>query len=97
MWILQTEADTGDRFTFRISPGAIKTIGRAAWADFVVDAKLISRLHCRLTAGADGRLEVEDLGSTNGTFVNGARITRGRLAVGDRLRVGGIELLVSRP
>ena len=60
-------------FTFRILPGSIKTIGRAPRADFIVDAAMVSRVHCRLTAGA-AELEVVDLESTNGTFVNGERV-----------------------
>ena len=89
MWILQSE-DT----TFRLAPGAVKTVGRAPRADFIVDAALVSRLHCRLSAG-DDNLEVVDLKSTNGTYVNGKRITKAQIAKGDTLRVGRIELTVS--
>ena len=78
---------------FRILPGSIKTVGRAARADFIVDAALVSRLHCRLTAGAT-ELEVVDLESTNGTFVNGERAGRAILKSGDRLGVGRVELIV---
>jgi pSer/pThr/pTyr-binding forkhead associated (FHA) protein len=79
---------------FRIRPGGVKTVGRATRADFVIDAALVSRLHCRLEAD-DERLNVVDLDSTNGTWVNGKRVERARLADGDRLRVGRIELTVS--
>ena len=90
MWILQSsEPET----RFRLRPGAIKTVGRAPRADFIVDAALVSRLHCRITAGAD-KLEVVDLKSTNGTFVNGKRVSKALLAEGDRLRVGRVELTV---
>jgi pSer/pThr/pTyr-binding forkhead associated (FHA) protein len=95
MWILQSNAPDTEAVTFRMPPGAIKTVGRTSGADFIVDAALVSRLHCRLTA-ADDRLEVEDLQSTNGTFVNDTRIERGHLTVGDRLRVGRVELRVAR-
>jgi|TARA_B110000263_G_scaffold220784_1_gene208850 pSer/pThr/pTyr-binding forkhead associated (FHA) protein len=61
-------------------------------ADFIVDAPLVSRVHCRVTALATGELEVTDLDSTNGTFVNGARVSTARLASGDRLQVGRLEL-----
>jgi len=93
MWVLRTAEEAELPFTFRILAGSIKTIGRAARADFVVDAALVSRLHCRLTAGA-AELEVVDLESTNGTFVNGERAARARLKQGDRLGVGRVELLV---
>jgi pSer/pThr/pTyr-binding forkhead associated (FHA) protein len=97
MWTLRIpdESDTGT-LTFRILPGSIKTIGRATGADFVVDAALVSRVHCRLTATRAGLLEVQDLQSTNGTFVNDRRIERLALAAGDRLRVGRVELVVEQ-
>jgi pSer/pThr/pTyr-binding forkhead associated (FHA) protein len=94
MWILRS-TNIDDGLTFRLEPGAIKTVGRAQRADFIVDAALVSRVHCRLSAGRDG-LEIVDLGSTNGTFVNDKRIARAQLTSGDRLRVGRIELDVSR-
>ena len=90
MWILQSPEGT-----FRLTPGAVKTIGRAPRADFIVDAALVSRIHCRLTAGEE-QLEVVDLSSTNGTFVNDKKISRAKLASGDRLRVGRVELTVEK-
>lgn len=95
MWILQSSEAEGNRFQFRLPPDAVKTVGRAPRADFVVDAALVSRLHCRLTA-SDERVEVEDLSSTNGTYVNDRRVDRAQLASGDRLRVGRIELKIER-
>ena len=75
-------------FTFRILPGTIKTIGRAPRADFMVDAALVSRLHCRLTAGApSSRSSIWR--APNGTFVNGERGSSARRPQeGDRLGVG---------
>lgn len=95
MWLLKTTEGAAQAFTFRILPGNIKTVGRAARADFVVDASMVSRIHCRLTAGAT-ELEVFDLNSTNGTFVNGVRVDRAVLKEGDRLGIGRVELTVSR-
>lgn len=98
MWILQTTLGEkqDENVTFRLMPGAVKTLGRATGADFILDATLVSRLHCRFTAGPDGGLEIEDLESTNGTFVNDQRVKRGPLVSGDRVRVGRVELLVAR-
>ena len=96
MWILRTVDESEPERTFRILPGGMKTVGRATGADFIVDAPLISRVHCRLTALPDGGLEVRDLESTNGTFINGERIQTGRLAPGDRLGVGRVELVALR-
>ncbi|MGH9163600.1 MAG: FHA domain-containing protein [Vicinamibacteraceae bacterium] len=91
MWILETADGDTPEATFRISSG-IRTIGRAPRADFVIDAVMVSRVHCRLTTLSTGDLEVEDLNSTNGTYVNDQRIQRAVLANGDRLRIGRVEL-----
>jgi pSer/pThr/pTyr-binding forkhead associated (FHA) protein len=95
MWLLKTMDGAERPFTFRILPGNIKTVGRAARADFVLDASMVSRLHCRLTAGTE-ELEVLDLDSTNGTFVNGARVAHALLKEGDRLGIGRVELTITR-
>jgi len=95
MWVLNTAEEADPPFRFRILPGSIKTIGRSTGADFIVEAPLVSRVHCRLTAGAN-ELEVLDLDSTNGTFVNGERVDRRTLKTGDRLGVGRVELLIQR-
>jgi pSer/pThr/pTyr-binding forkhead associated (FHA) protein len=95
VWMLRTATDAAQPLTFRILPGNVKTLGRAPRADFIVDAALVSRVHCRLSAGP-GEIEALDLSSTNGTYVNGERVTRGLLRDGDRLRIGAVELVVSR-
>jgi pSer/pThr/pTyr-binding forkhead associated (FHA) protein len=97
MWTIQTceQSETGP-LTFRLSAGAVKTVGRANRADIVLDAALVSRFHCRLSVTPTDTLEVEDLQSTNGTWVNDERVGRLQLAAGDRLRVGRVELKVER-
>lgn len=95
MWILRTPDGAEPAVTFRLLPGNIKTIGRAVGVDFVVDANLVSRVHCRLTAGAS-EIEVLDLDSTNGTFVNGLPVQkRAVVKAGDRIGVGRLELEVA--
>ena len=69
----------------------MKTLGRTARADFIVNAPLVSRIHCRLTADTSDQLVVEDLGSQNGTRVNGRKVDRALLKVGDKLTVGRVE------
>jgi pSer/pThr/pTyr-binding forkhead associated (FHA) protein len=93
-WILQSGDDPP--IILRLTPDGVKTIGRAPAADFIVDAPLISRVHCRLTADRSDQLIVEDLGSTNGTIVNGRKTDRGVLHAGDRLLIGRVEFTVSR-
>jgi pSer/pThr/pTyr-binding forkhead associated (FHA) protein len=95
MWILESTDPSIDRQTFRLPAGSVKTIGRSAGAEFIVSAALVSRLHCQLTASEDS-LQVKDLNSTNGTFVNGKRVKTAALNEGDRLSVGRLELMVSK-
>ena len=77
MWVLRARGieDKPDGKTFRLSDGAVKTVGSAPRADFVLDAALVSRLHCCLEAEGEA-LVVVDLDSTNGTCVNGKRVER---------------------
>ena len=95
MWILRILGANAKPATFRMTSGAVKTIGRAKGANIIIDAPLISRVHCRLEAGKDG-VAVTDLASTNGTFVNDKRVEKAMLANGDRLRVGRVELTLER-
>jgi pSer/pThr/pTyr-binding forkhead associated (FHA) protein len=95
MWILETSDPDTERLTFRLPPGSVRTIGRSTGAEFIVDAALVSRLHCQLTATGDS-LHVKDLESTNGTFVNGKRIATSELKSGDTLAVGRVDLIVSK-
>ena len=96
MWILRTVTDGEPEKTFRITPGGVRTLGRATGADFSLDAALVSRIHCRLVSLPGGELEVRDLESTNGTFVNGKRVQTARLASGDRIQIGRVELVALR-
>jgi pSer/pThr/pTyr-binding forkhead associated (FHA) protein len=95
MWTLQSVEPEDVGLTFRMLPGSLKTMGRAPRADFVVDAALVSRVHCRFVLKDGGVLELEDLGSTNGTFVNGKKITRTTLSDGDTLTIGRVQFVVN--
>ncbi|MCH0563849.1 FHA domain-containing protein, partial [Streptomyces sp. MUM 2J] len=65
-------------------------VGRSADADVPLDDPDVSRLHCAVTLGADGRVTVADLGSTNGTLLDGAPVEDRpvRFAPGSLLRIG---------
>ncbi len=91
-WILRSADEPP--VVLRLTPGTVKTVGRTARADFILDAALVSRLHCKLRAEKSHQLIVEDLGSTNGTQVNGARVDRAVLKSGDVVTVGRVELVV---
>lgn len=74
-------------------------LGRAPECELVLDGAGVSRRHARIVREAD-RFLLEDLGSANGTLVNGARTERCRLEVGDELRIDEFQLtfvLESRP
>ena len=92
-WILQSNDETPR--LLRLTPGTARTIGRGAHADFVFEAPLVSRVHCRLTADASGQLVMEDLGSTNGTSVNGTPTARAVLRPDDFLGVGRVTFTVT--
>lgn len=92
-WIL-TSSDP--EMTLRLATGTIKTVGRSARAEFIVEAALVSRLHCRLTVDDADVLTVQDLESTNGIFVNGQKTEAAPLNPGDILSVGRVDFAVAR-
>lgn len=68
------------------------TIGRAAGCNISLDDTYISQLHARVSPSG-GSLFIEDLGSTNGTYVNRERVTAPVMAEpGDRIQLGGIVM-----
>jgi pSer/pThr/pTyr-binding forkhead associated (FHA) protein len=72
----------------------VTIIGRKrGLCDVVVDHHGVSKLHCAI-AKTDGLLFIRDLGSTNGTKVNGQRVTRGALLPGDELCFGSMKFRV---
>ncbi len=69
------------------------SIGRVPANDLVLDSPDVSSRHARIEV-ADGKFSIEDLGSTNGTFVGGAKIAgRRALSHGDRIEIGGHALV----
>ncbi|HET9753048.1 MAG TPA: DUF4388 domain-containing protein [Myxococcales bacterium] len=62
-------------------------IGRSSELDLVLIEDMVSRKHARLTL-QPGQITISDLGSTNGTFVNGEKVQRARLKEGDRILIG---------
>jgi pSer/pThr/pTyr-binding forkhead associated (FHA) protein len=62
-------------------------IGRSSDLDMVLVEDMVSRKHARISMQGD-QIWIEDLGSTNGTFVNGEKIKRARLKEGDRVLIG---------
>ncbi|MEU1532704.1 FHA domain-containing protein [Streptomyces fagopyri] len=74
-------------------------IGRSAEADVPLDDPDVSRLHCAVTVSPEGRVTVADLGSTNGTTLNGTRVASRPVGFppGALLRVGESALRLAPP
>jgi pSer/pThr/pTyr-binding forkhead associated (FHA) protein len=69
----------------------VSVIGRKAGVcDVIVDRESVSKLHC-IIVKTDGLLFIRDLGSTNGTKVNGQKVIRGALLPGDELSFAGVK------
>jgi len=74
--------------TFAVQRARPTIIGRAEDADVVLDDSAISRHHARIVRTENGSYLIEDLASTNGTFVNGQTVSRVMLSTGFRVQVG---------
>ncbi|MFN0062606.1 MAG: adventurous gliding motility protein GltG [Myxococcaceae bacterium] len=69
-------------------------IGRLSSAHLCLDDERVSRIHSVIEAAADGTLSIIDMGSVEGTFVNGKRINKSPLAFGDQIKVGDTVIRV---
>ncbi|MGA7229094.1 MAG: FHA domain-containing protein [Acidimicrobiia bacterium] len=75
-------------------PAGNTTVGRHPESDIFLNDVTVSRQHCRFVI-SDGELKVEDSGSTNGTYVNDARVDSARLQAGDEVLVGRFHFVVA--
>ena len=73
-------------------------VGRSSELDMVLVEDMVSRRHAKIIV-ADDQIFIQDLGSTNGTFVNGEKIKRAKLSEGDRIMIGTsiIKLVTADP
>ena len=72
-------------------------IGRLSSAHLCLDDEKVSRIHSVIEVGPDGALSIIDMGSVEGTFVNGKRVNKGTLAFGDEIKVGNTTIKVEKP
>jgi FHA domain len=96
--------DTGRKFGFDLEMDQLVKrrqsvlIGRdSSQCDVVLLNTSVSRRHARLSVGSDNTLQIEDVGSTNGTAINGTRLAPWLLQpleAGSTLKVGDLELVV---
>ena len=68
-------------------------IGRAVECALQIEDDGVSRRHAKLVVGPDGSYQLVDLASTNGTFLNGAKVDQSRLEDGDKIQVGSNTVL----
>ena len=85
----------GDQ-SFELPPGRSVVVGRGLASDIPLYDPTISRRHAELTAGPDG-VQVTDLGSSNGTCINGSRVTSGRLRPDDSITFGKVVFRLRAP
>ncbi len=69
-------------------------IGRLASAHLCLDDEKISRIHSVIEVAPDGAISIIDMGSAEGTFVNGKKVSRGALKLGDQITLGGLRIVV---
>ncbi len=72
-------------------------IGRLASAHLCLDDDKVSRIHSVIEVAPDGRLSIIDMGSVEGTYVNGKRVNKGLIAFGDEIRLGNTTIRVETP
>ncbi|MCC7146439.1 MAG: FHA domain-containing protein [Phycisphaeraceae bacterium] len=82
----------GTRRDFTLSRGRT-VVGRTVSCGLRVPLAIVSRKHCEITIDQDA-VHLRDLGSSNGTFHNGARVQEADLAPGDQISVGPVKFIV---
>jgi serine protease Do len=92
---LTVQTVTGESFECTV-PSQGLSIGRASDNDLALDDRLVSRYHARIALEND-QLVLYDLNSTNGCYVNGARVDRCALQIGDHIQLGSTTITVQPP
>src|SRR6266700_4737601 len=90
----QLHVKSGSRAAQRIEllPGVIR-LGRNATNDYSFEDATVSARHCEVTL-EDGAVRVSDLGSTNGTFIDGQQVTQALLLPGQTLHLGSVAIVL---
>ena len=91
--MLYTLSSVEGEQSFDLRSGVAQVIGRALTSDIPVFDPTISRRHASLTSD-DAGIEVRDLGSSNGTFVNGAKVSNARITAGDVVAFGKVSFRI---
>ncbi|NPC48602.1 TonB family protein [Corallococcus sp. AB032C] len=72
-------------------------IGRLSSAHLCLEDDKVSRIHSVIEVAADGSMSIIDMGSVEGTYVNGKRVNKGQVSFGDEVRVGGTTIRLENP
>jgi hypothetical protein len=88
---LVVNPDKPEAWEIELKPGA-NLLGRGDAADFKIPDASVSTQHCQIIV-SDGSVLIQDLGSTNGTFINGAPVQEAKLETGHAIRLGGVEMI----
>jgi pSer/pThr/pTyr-binding forkhead associated (FHA) protein len=83
----------GKRKDFHL-PSSVTVIGRRQDCDLCIPLMNVSRRHCEINQD-EGKLRLRDLGSRNGTFVNGAKVKESELNDGDQIAIGPLEFKIN--
>ena len=74
-------------------PNSVMVIGRRECCDLCIPLMVVSKRHCQVSIEQDN-LNIRDIGSSNGTFINGRRIEESALNPGDRIQIGPVSFAV---
>src|SRR6476469_8959691 len=88
---LVVNPNTPQALEIQLKPGT-NLLGRGFATDFKLDDPSVSSTHCQIVIGT-GTAMIKDLGSTNGTFLNQAKIQEATLQNGQAVRFGGVEMI----
>src|SRR6266540_3906536 len=95
MWlVIRTGPDAGS--SVELPADAAFVLGRQRGCDLIVRDSRASRRHAELRPGAAGTLSLRDLGSANGTYLDGSRIEDAPLTGGEEIRIGDVVIDVRR-
>ncbi|RKH14164.1 TonB family protein [Corallococcus sp. CA053C] len=72
-------------------------IGRLSSAHLCLEDDKVSRIHSVIEVAGDGSMSIIDMGSVEGTYVNGKRVNKGQVSFGDEVRVGGTTIRLENP
>src|SRR5688500_12228926 len=70
----------------------VNTVGRSDANDFAITDPSVSGSHCQVIV-SDGSVRLRDVGSTNGTFINGARVTEVDLKGRQQIQLGAVQVM----